>query len=453
MKYVHVRKLLAVIGAGVALAVGVPAAMFSQSAALASPAMAVRAGTDKVTLKNGTVLEGEIVREVEGWVWLKQTVNGVVQEQTLDPKDIAKIERASDAAGEKKKEEARPAPEETAGKARKPGGAPRAVILTLEGTVGIEMCAKPLHEAVPLLKEAGVDIVVLKINSGGGLLLEIQRLSDVIENEYKKNFTTVAWIESAISAAAMTAHTVEDIYFMPNGNYGACTGFSGALNAMKGRGLEDVLFMMQKISARGKHAPEIMRAMQISGDDSVLQELQISPPSGILSADIDEKTGDVRWYQSNQGQYMLNPKPGGGFKILTFNSVEALKFKFSRGTARTHQELLKQMGYNEVEWVGKPSKDFAWPVSDAEELQLKWRKNAQDAEDNFAVYYRDYARNVATAQSVQDKIERGAWINKAKVALNKLRKLAKDQPNLKLLQGLSDDWFEQQDELLRKLAK
>ena len=54
------------IGAGVALAVGVPAALFSQSPALASPAVAVRAATDKVTLKNGTVLEGEIVREVEG---------------------------------------------------------------------------------------------------------------------------------------------------------------------------------------------------------------------------------------------------------------------------------------------------------------------------------------------------------------------------------------------------
>ena len=45
---------------------------------------------------------------------------------------------------------------------------------------------------------------------------------------------------------------------------------------MKGRGLEDVLVMMQKISARGKHPPEIMRAMQISGDDSVLGELQIA---------------------------------------------------------------------------------------------------------------------------------------------------------------------------------
>jgi len=250
----------------------------------------------------------------------------------------------------------------------------------------------------------------------------------------------------------MTAHTVEDIYFKPNGNYGACTGFSGMLEAMKGRGLEEVLFMMEKISARGKHPKEIMRAMQISGEDEVLQQLQIQPPSGKLSADIDEKTGEVRWYQDHTGKYVINPK-AGEFKILTFNAPEAVKFKFARGIAETNDELARQMGYNEVEWVGKPSRFYGYPVCDAEELQLKWRKTADDAEINFGVYVNDYYRNVQTAQGIQDKIERGAWINKARIALNKLRRLAKDQPNLRFLRGLSEDWFDEQDEVLRRLAK
>ena len=44
-------------------------------------------------------------------------------------------------------------------------------------------------------------------NSQGTMnqLLEIQKLSDVIYNEYRKNFRTVAWIDYAISAAAMTS--------------------------------------------------------------------------------------------------------------------------------------------------------------------------------------------------------------------------------------------------------
>jgi len=406
-------------------------------------------GGDKVHLKDGTVLEGEIVREVDGWVWLKRTVNGVNQEDTIDPKNISKVERASKGAGAA--EPSRAAPDAAKPKARD-GGTPRAAILTLEGTVGIQMCRKPLEDALPLLRKDGVNIVIFKINSGGGLLLEIQRLSDVIEEEYKKEFTVVAWIESAISAAAMTAHTVEDIYFMPNGNYGACTGFSGALDAMKGRSLEEVLYMMEKISARGKHPKQIMRAMQISGEDEVLQQLQISAPSGKLSADIDEATGEVTWYQDHSGKYTLNPKTGE-FKILTFNAEEAVKFKFARGIAATHRELVKQMGYNEVEWVGKPKKGSAWPVCEAEELQIKWRKNATDAEENFGVYVNDYGRNVETAQSVADKTERGVWITKARVALNKLRALAKEQPNLKLLRGLRDEWFEEQDDLLRRLAK
>lgn len=416
-----------------------------------APAVATAsvAAGDRVYLKDGTVVEGQILREVEGWVWIKRTVNGVEVEETLDPKNISKIERTS---GTPAPEAPAPRPSPADPKARPAAGVPRVAILTLEGTVGIQMCAKPLHDAIPLLKADGVNIVVLKFNSGGGLLLEIQRLSDVIENEYKKDFTVVAWIESAISAAAMTAHTVEDIYFMTKGNYGACTGFSGQLDAMKGRGLEETLFMMEKISARGKHAKEIMRAMQIPGEDEALSQLQISPPSGKLSADIDEKTGEVTWYQDHSGKYILNPKPGE-FKILTFGSAEAVRFKFARGIADTPQELLKQMGYNEFELVGKPRKGFTWPVSEAEDLQLKWRKNATDAEDNFGVYVNDYFRNVQTAQGIADKAERGMWVTKARTALNKLRALAKDQPNLRLLRGLRDDWFEQQDDLLRRLSK
>ncbi len=445
------RTLTGILGAiGAALVVVVGGVSAVHAAAPAAPAITLAAGGDKIHLKDGRVLEGEILREVEGWIWLKRTVNGVEVTDTIDPKTIASVERSAAAA--KPAEEARPAPREGDAAARAPGSAPRAAILTLEGTVGIQMCAKPLKDAIPLLEKDGVDIVVLKINSGGGLLLEIQRLSDVIQNEYKPRFQTVAWIESAISAAAMTAHTVEDIYFKPNGNYGACTGFRGMLDAMKGRSLEEALFMMEKISARGKHPKEIMRAMQISGEDSVLQELQISGPSGKLSADIDETTGEVRWYQDHTGKHILNPKTGE-FKILTFNAPEAVKFKFARGIAETPDELARQMGYNEIEWVGKPNNFYGYPVSEAEELQLKWRRMADDAEINFGVYYNDYVRNVQVAQGIGDKLERGPWINKARTALNRLRKLAGDQPNLRILQGLSEDWFERQDEFLRRLAK
>ncbi|MBL8760037.1 MAG: hypothetical protein JNL50_01925, partial [Phycisphaerae bacterium] len=342
-------------------------------------APAARADKDKIYLKDGRVLEGKITKELDGYVWFLQDNNGITHEEFFKPGDIDKIVRAGEGGdAAKPADEAKPAEKGEPKAKPRAGDTPRAAILTLEDTVGIQFAAKPLKDAIPLLEKEGVNVVVLKVKSGGGLLLEIQRISDVIHKDYKGRFRTVAWIESAISAAAMSSHCLEEIYFMPNGNYGACTGWSGALQAVKGRGLESVLLMMENISARGGHAKEIMRAMQISGRDEVLTELEIEAPSGKLSADIDPTTGKVTWYQDHSGKHILNPV--ANIYILTFNAPDAEKFKFSRGTAATKEELAKMMGYQEIEWVGKPMKGYAWPVSEAEEMQIKWRADITEAE-------------------------------------------------------------------------
>lgn len=412
-----------------------------------------QADKDKVYLKDGRVLEGKITKELEGYVWLLQDSNGISHEEFIKPGDIDKIVRAGDAGGEAVK----PA-EETKAEAKSetkpkpgPGDTPRAAILTMEEMVGIQMAAKPLKDAIPLLEKDGVNVVVLKVKSGGGMLLEIQRISDVIHNEYKQKFRTVAWIESAISAAAMSSHCLEEIYFMPNGNYGACTGWSGQLVAVKGRELEGILLMMEKISARGNHPKEIMRAMQISGRDEVLSELQIEPPSGKLSADIDPVTGKVTWYQDHSGKFILNPV--ANIDILTFNAPDAEKFKFSRGTAATKEELAKQMGYQEIEWVGKPKNGYSWPISDAEEMQLKWRADITEAQARLNEYFQKYGMAVQTAQSMQNKTDRAAWVAKARGHLDFLRQLAKRFPNIGLMVGINDEWFKEQEEMLRRLLK
>ncbi|MFO0835509.1 MAG: hypothetical protein U0638_11100 [Phycisphaerales bacterium] len=430
---------------------GTPRAAAAELTPVSAPT--AQADKDKVYLKDGRVLEGKITKELEGYVWLLQDSNGISHEEFLKPGDIDKIVRAGDAGGEA----AKPA-EETKAEAKGetkarpgPGDTPRAAILTMEEMVGIQMAAKPLHDAIPLLEKDGVNVVVLKVKSGGGMLLEIQRISDVIHNEYKQKFRTVAWIESAISAAAMSSHCLEEIYFMPNGNYGACTGWSGQLVAVKGRELEGILLSMEKISARGNHPKEIMRAMQISGRDEVLTELQIEPPSGKLSADIDPVTGKVTWYQDHSGKYILNPI--ANIDILTFNAPDAEKFKFSRGTAATKEELAKQMGYQEIEWVGKPKNGYSWPISDAEEMQLKWRADITEAQARLNEYFQKYGMAVQTAQSMQNKTDRAAWVAKARGHLDFLRQLAKRFPNIGLMVGINDEWFKDQEEMLRQLLK
>src|SRR5690606_38032767 len=114
----------------------------------------------------------------------------------------------------------------------------------VDSTVGIQISADAWKRAVPLLEKDNVTDVIVRINSGGGLLAELGKFNEVYEKEYKPRFRTVAWIESAISCAAMSPWVLEEFYFLPEGNIGACTGWSGRLSAVKGLELEMVLLQM-----------------------------------------------------------------------------------------------------------------------------------------------------------------------------------------------------------------
>jgi hypothetical protein len=409
----------------------------------AAPALAV----DRVTLKDGKVLEGTIVRELEGIIWLKYDMGGIEREQMLQPSEITSIER--DAAATPANAEpvvAGAAPPKIA----RNNGAPRAAVITLgsrEGKqgdmVGVYMTAHGLKEMIPMLEEElgtdGTGIVVFRITSGGGLLLEIQRLSDVIQNEYKKRWRVVAWIDSAISAAAMTAHCIEDIYFTPQGNYGACTGWSGALVAVKGRGLEEVLYMMEKISARGGYDHKIMRAMQIQEP---------------LSCTIDPN-GNVSWFQdATSGEILVN-RDG---EVLTFNADTAAKVKFSKGTASTVKELEKLMGYQELEWVGVEEKGVPWKVCKAEKWNIAYRKQVHQDEERVGEYFQNYNMQIQAAAQAP-RADRGAFVNRARQTLEKIKNAVRTNPNFALLQlGMESeqeykDFIERQEKQLRDLMR
>jgi len=307
--------------------------------------------------------------------------------------------------------------------------------------VGLFMTAHVLEEIKPVLQKDGVEIVVFLINSGGGALSEIQKLSDVIQEEYKDDFRTVAWIESAISAAAMTAHCIEEIYFMPEGNYGACTGYRGALDAMKGRELEEVIYMMEKISVRGRHKDEgaIMRSMQ-----------HFDYP---LSCNIDEN-GDVSWHQNEEGEFIVNPEG----RILTFDSETALKFNFSDGTAKTLEELEAAMQIGEIEWVGEDVKGFFYPISKAEAINMRFRSKTFDDQERTNEYFVIYQAAIQLASGEQERQRRGMFVGKARSQLNAIISMVRNNPNLALfVMGMNDEQFEQwvaeQRQLLKDLMR
>lgn len=405
---------------------------------------------DRITLTDGRVIEGEIARELNGSVWVK-TADGLTQ--FYSSSNVLRIERDVDTKAEETP--SNPAVTDPAPSAARPtatapekkavsAGAPRAVVLSFgdadsgQDMVGTYLTAASLRECIPMLEEDNIDIVVLRVNSGGGALLEIERISDLLEHEYKPRFRTVAWIDYAISAAAMTPHALPEQYFMRRGAYGASTGWSGALVAIKGRGLEEVLYLMELISERGGHDPRIMRAMQI-----------MDP----LSVDLDENGRVTAMYQNTDGQVVINKAE----RVLTLTSESATKIGFATGIADTLDELATAMGLTEVEWVGEEVKGIPWPVSKADKHLRRFREQTARDERSINEYFDGYNVALGLARQAQPD-NRGKFIGFARRSLSSIVRMVDNNPNLALfiLNASEEDfrkWVREQEQILRDLAR
>lgn len=405
------------------------------------------AHADKLHLKDGRVLEGVVQREGDDFVYFVTKVGGIDKVEFFLKKDVSKVEREAagakpDAAKPDARSAATPAPAQPAprpaaeDKDKKPqaaaphDGATRIAFIELGDPpldmVGTYMNSGALKESVQRLEDDKPDIVVLQINSGGGYALEVPKLNEYIHKEMKPRFRVVAWIQSAISAAAMTAHVIEEIYFLPKGNYGACTMFSmtgpGQAKAAEGRSLEEVLFGMEKVSAMGRYDPLIMRAMQIEQP---------------LSCDIDEN-GVVVWRGDVNGQYVVNPKG----RILTFNSQDAVKYKFAKGVAETKDQLAKLL-IGDTEWVEVGQ--------DANKYQEEYRQVTHEAE--LAQNQMQLKLNQAMMQATQqnDAAERGKHIGQAKRIVSEMKAYARKSAGISTY-VLPEQFFKVMDEIFRKLA-
>gem|GEM_PF-1397343 len=362
---------------------------------------------DTLHMKDGRTLEGAIVREGEGYIYFKYKIAGIEQTTVFLISQISRIDRDDTSDGKSRATPAKPAVPEPAQSKRtgRPADAPtsagtmRIAFITLgdppHDEVGPYLNAKALRESVKRLEDDQPDVVVLRIKSGGGALAEVPKLANVIQKQLKTKYRVVGWIESAISAAALTADNLEELYFMKKGNFGGVVAYimtgQNQAEAAVGADLEHILALGEQFSKNGKHNPLIMRAMQTPTD---------------LSCDIDER-GVIHWRNDLEGKYIVSRKEGN--HILTFNSIDAMKYGLGTGIADTRDELAKLLGADEWVEVGK----------DADHYQQEFRKNVADAELNVVKLF----------QQLQLALKSGRFA-KAKQYLGQIRGWVRRAPSL-----------------------
>ncbi|MFG0312599.1 MAG: hypothetical protein ACF8LL_00215, partial [Phycisphaerales bacterium] len=145
-------------------------------------------------------------------------------------------------------------------------------------------------------------------------------------------------------------------------------------------------------------------------------------------------------------------------RILTLDATTAERVKFSKGTADTLDELARLMGYEEVEWVGEERRGLAWPVSLAEEEQMRFRAKTAEDQRRTLEYFNTYVSAINRAQGTQDRETRGKFVNRARKSLSQIDRMIQNNPNLSFLtMGMMpqqyDEWLDQQHQLLRDLMK
>jgi hypothetical protein len=294
----------------------------------------------------------------------------------------------------------------------------------IDDTVGIEVTAEAWRQAADLLQRDGVQVVVVRVNAGGGFYPEISRFHKVFREQYVPRFRTIAWIESAYATGAMSVYAIPEFYFLPGGVYGNCTLANPCLGDAPATSLEEALALMEDASRRALRPTCIMRSMQIQAP---------------LSASIDPATGEIAWFDNTAGDHILNP-PG---RILLLDSQEAVRFKFASGIAATKEELTAAMGITEVVWAGDDAARFIdQNIRDAHETEKRWQIKYRE----FLIYY-------AYAEQAQNRADLGKFASRALLALRELEALQTANPGLAWNADAGPEWRAEKQEAIRKLLR
>jgi len=304
---------------------------------------------DVIHLKSGKTLTGEIVSETEDMIEFLVSVGSIKNTFVLWTGDIESIERDGEGSDtdDASVTNVRDADqintisntdvdEIDADLTNK-----RVFVIPLHGAVGETFRVEQLKQAIDAARPYNPDVIILDIDSPGGLLSEIYLLRDYLR-EVREEFRIVAWVKSAISAAAMTAFNCREMYFRKEGHIGAATAFSPATGkALEGYALLQWLDAARDIFEQTEYSPHIAQAM-VKHDYYLTADREVLP------------SGEIRitWYEDDSGEFQLS-RPN---ENLVLTASEALKFGVSLGTADNNAEMAEVLnldGWVEVSDDGR----------------------------------------------------------------------------------------------------
>ncbi len=313
-----------------------------------------------------STLEGTIVRAGDKFIALETTIAGATRQKVIFFGDIVSITALAEAADSKGssapaaseaatssdisgKPAAASSPANKSKDTAVPAGRPTGVFyLPLEGGVGEEI----RHDEIEAIgKEADKygpgQIIVLMINTNGGLVLEAELIDETLA-DLQKRHRVVAWVKKAISAGCSLAMGCSEIYFMSEGTAGSVTTVRGTESVPEDQ-VQSHIEALVATAKRNGYSEHVARAMKLN--------------KYLCSYDKDPVTGDITWYGDLSGEFDLSDEKSN----LCFNATNAIHCKFAKGRADTYDDLAKALDLPEWKEVNDYGRRIAKKWSDTVE--------------------------------------------------------------------------------------
>lgn len=231
---------------------------------------------DRVVLRNGRVIEGQILSESDTAIEMLVIVGGISAPATYQRSEILSIERnVEDPAVAPKSASSAPArttesrPRTTSSSSKTSGAV--VYVMTLEGDLGRDITKTPLRRAFDDAVSHDPAVIVVKLDAGSGVegfdgLWTAEDLAPIVKDVMSAGHRVVFWVERAESGAAFLPLICPEIYFMSDGVLGGL-GDLGEFN------IGDHVVNLKQISLRLGHAegiaisggyePRLIKAMAI----------------------------------------------------------------------------------------------------------------------------------------------------------------------------------------------
>ncbi len=319
----------------------------------------------ELTLKDGTVWQGETGHPISLVINKgknKSTVEGTLSRNagqfivvTTDARDqvifISDIEAVSTqntsvsnaeaVEGAKAEEPTEPTPKPTKKTIAKPGKLTKGVfLLPLDGGVGEIIRSTEIREITEHADQYGPgQIIILDINSPGGSVLTGVQMRDLLY-DIRKRHRVIAWVDRATSGGAFLSFCCDEIYFRRSSNFGSITMWSGNYQGAAEPEMNAWIRQLEGVLAKSSRTPLFAAPMVVF--------------SAQLSYDIDEETGEITYYDTIEGEYVLSD--GESVEVLSITADQAEHCGLSDGTADTFEELAALLDldeWNEIDDEGR----------------------------------------------------------------------------------------------------